>query len=49
MLPRRGFVLMPVERSYVPLKNDTKDFYNNPLFERSGCFHVTITGDFEHF
>ena len=25
------------------------DFQNSPLFERSACFYVTITGNFERF
>ena len=31
------------------LKNGTIGFQNKPLFERSACFYVTITGNFERF
>ena len=27
----------------------TKDFQNNPPFERSACFYVIINGNFESF
>ena len=30
-------------------RNRTMDFQNSPLFERSACFYVTITGNFERF
>ena len=33
----------------VLLKNSTRDFWNSPPFERSTCFYVTITGNFENF
>ena len=31
------------------LKNGTWDFQNSPLFERSACFYVTISVNFERF
>ena len=43
----RGFILKPTERAEVLLKNGTRDFQNSPLFERSACFNVTVTGSFE--
>ena len=30
-------------------KNDTRDFWNSPLYKRSACFNVAITGDVERF
>ena len=29
------------------MKNDTRDFQNSPSFERSSCFYMTISGNFE--
>ena len=43
-----GFIFQPQERAYV-LKNGTSDFQNSPPFERSTCFYVTISENFEHF
>ena len=40
---------MPTERSYVLLKNYTRDFQNSRPFERSGYFHVTISEILSHF
>ena len=34
----RVFILKPTERAKVVLKNATRDFQNNPPFERSACF-----------
>ena len=31
------------------LKSGTKDYQNNPPFERSACFYATISGKFERF
>ena len=31
------------------LKNGYRDFQNSPPFERSACFYVTISENFEHF
>ena len=42
-------MLMPTERAYIFLKNGTKDFENSPPFQRSACFYVTISGNFERF
>ena len=44
-----GFILKPTERAQVLLKNGTRDFQNSPPIERSACFYVTITGNFEQF
>ena len=49
MLFLRGFILKPIERGEILLKNGTMDFQKNPPFERSACFHVTISGNFEWF
>ena len=45
----RGFILKPIERTQFLLKNSTRDFQSSPPFQRSTCFYVTITGDFERF
>ena len=42
----RVFILKPTERA---LLNGTMDFQNGSPFERSTCFHVTITGSFKRF
>ena len=31
------------------LKSGTRDFQYSPPFERSACFYVTISGNFERF
>ena len=49
MLFLRGFILKPIERAQIHLRNSTKDFQNSPLFHRSACFYLTITGNFEQF
>ena len=41
--------LIPTERAWVFLKNGTRDFQINPPFERSACFYVTSSENFEHF
>ena len=46
---RRGFILKPTERAKILLKNGTRDFQNSPPFERSACFHATISRNFERF
>ena len=43
----RGFILKPIERAYVLLKNRTRDFPNGPPFERLAYFYVPISGNFE--
>ena len=43
----RRFILKPTERAWVLLKNSTRDFQDSPPFERSACFYLTITGNFE--
>ena len=40
---------MPAKRTYIYLKSSTRDFENSLPFNRSSCFYLTITGDFEHF
>ena len=30
-------------------KNDARDFQNSPPFERSACFHLTISEGFKRF
>ena len=45
----RDFILKPSERALILLKNGTRDFQNNPPFERPACFYVTISGNFERF
>ena len=49
MLFLRGFILKPTEGVSAPLKYCTTDFQNSSLFERSACFYMTITGNFERF
>ena len=49
MLLIKGFILKATERTYVPLKNRTRDFQNSRPFERLACFYVTISGHFERF
>ena len=45
----RVFILKVTERVQIFLEKVTRDFQNGPLFERSTCFYVTITGNFERF
>ena len=45
---RRVFILKPVERPYVPLKNVTRDFKNSALFKNRHVI-VSITGNLEIF
>ena len=45
----RGFILKPAERPQILLESSTRDFQNSPPFERSACFNVTITENFERF
>ena len=45
----RGFVLKPTERAQILLKSGTRNFQNSPPFERSACFYVTTSGNFERF
>ena len=40
---------IPIERTYVFLKSDTRHFKNSPPFENSACFYVTITGNVDRF
>ena len=48
-LPRRGFILKPIETPYVPLQNGNGDFQNSHSFIRLACFYVKIKGDFDCF
>ena len=43
----RSFILKPSERAQVFLNNGNRHFQNNPPFERSACFYVIISGNFE--
>ena len=36
-------------RGFIFKRGGTRDFQNSPPFERSTCFHVTISGNFERF
>ena len=45
----RGFIFKRTERAQVLPKDGTMDFQNSPLFERSACFYVVISENFEHF
>ena len=49
MLFLRSFILKLTERAWVVLKNGTRDFQNNPSFERSACFYVAISDNFKRF
>ena len=42
-------ILKPTETAYVFLKSGSRDFQNNPPFERWSCFYVKITENFERF
>ena len=44
-----GFILKTAERAQVLLQNGTRDFQNSAPLERSACFSVKITGNFESF
>ena len=43
----RGFILKSTESASLLLKNSTRDFQNSPGFEKSACFVVTFTRNFE--
>ena len=43
------FIIKATERVQVLLKNGTREFQNSPALERSACFYVTISGNFERF
>ena len=40
-------LLLACHRKRVLLKNGSRDFQNNPPFERSAYFYVTTNGNFE--
>ena len=42
-------ILKPTETAQVFLKSGSRDFQNNPPFERWSCFYVKITENFERF
>ena len=46
---RRGFIIKPIKRAYVLLKNDARNFQNNTPFEIPAYFYVTVTVNFERF
>ena len=41
--------MKPTEKGYDFLKTGTRNFQNSPEFERSACFYVTISENFEDF
>ena len=45
----QGFIFKPTDRPQVLLNSGTRDFQNSPPLERSACFYVTISENFEHF
>ena len=45
----RGFILKSTERAQVLLKDNTRDFKNNPPSERLTRFDVTISESFKRF
>ena len=45
----RGFILKLTYRAFVLLKNGTRHFQKSPQFERSACFQMTITWNYERF
>ena len=45
----RGSILKPTERTEVFLKNGTRDFQNTLPFEKSACFYVAVSENFERF
>ena len=47
MLFLRGFTLKPTEIAKILLKSGTRDFQNSLPFERSACFNVKISENFE--
>ena len=49
MLFPKVFILWPIERGLVFLKNGNRDFQNSPLFDRSTCFYVKISESFKLF
>ena len=49
MLVLSGLILKGTKRAQIPLKNDIRDFLNNPPFKISEFFYVTINRDFERF
>ena len=45
----RSFILKPTERVHGLLKDCARVFQNSPTFEKSACFYVIISGNFERF
>ena len=45
----QGFHFKANRKSIESSRNGTRDFQNTPPSERSACFYVTITGNFERF
>ena len=49
MLLLRGFILQPIDRAYVLLKNSNRDFQNSPPPEVLAYFYTAITGNLNVF
>ena len=45
----RGSILKPTERTEAFLKSGTRDFQNSLPFEKSACFYVAVSENFERF
>ena len=45
----RGSILKPTERTEAFLKSGTRDFQNSLPFEKSACFYVAVSENFELF
>ena len=49
MLFLKGFILKANVKGIDSSKEGAMDFQNSPPFERSACFYITISGNFERF
>ena len=49
MLLLRGFILQPIDRAYVLLRNSNRDFQNSPPPEVLAYFYTAITGNLNVF
>ena len=45
----RGSILKPTERTEAFLKSGMRDFQNSLPFEKSACFYVAVSENFERF
>ena len=45
----RGSILKPTERTEAFLKSGTRDFQSSLPFEKSACFYVAVSENFERF